>query len=421
EESRKLRAKARTLIDLVPEPIVEQETEEVVEEMVEKGQRQQQQQEKEEERKVVVEEEDLEDLLTGPYSALSNGDLSELITHQMLMKLPYKVRNQFYSLLPPVFQQQERYTQRKNIKPAFFRSCEAWKLALSDWQEALRHGKFTKEYQRKAQERREATAEWGKWKTDAFEEYYGEKALREAERDIPAGSSSKLTLDKMGQSQAILVGDLLRYRRSFRIEPERKPKAMDPVKGGGGGSGSGSGSRSGSGSGFNKASTLSTRQPSATRTMQTPTPELEEGPRVVHFDKRFRVVEVMRFGALILQIAEKPKMLSTIGDKDIERENMIYDPKASIFRVDSAADIAMLCLGFDRRMPGNDSPHVQAQIQNQRKKPFPEDWKDIDVIRDGVLVGSLFAIRMDLYNEMELERSRKEIEVEDAVEPMDTS
>ncbi|KAG0261765.1 hypothetical protein DFQ27_002773 [Actinomortierella ambigua] len=72
---------------------------------------------------------------------------------------------------------------------------------------------------------------WETWKDEAFEEYYGEKAFRQHEKDAVAGDSAKLLFPKLGQNGALELGDQMRFRWDYEFEVDADEEADDKKEG----------------------------------------------------------------------------------------------------------------------------------------------------------------------------------------------
>ncbi|KAG0224564.1 hypothetical protein BGW42_005001 [Actinomortierella wolfii] len=235
----------------------------------------------------------LEDLLTSPTSPLVTADLKKLIDHKHYQQFTAEERSSLEQLLPPCILQQDKYYANGQLTEGFFKYCYGFSDFLNEWQDALAASFFTAEYaaaqskqelqrqshnsQQMAQEggrtdgqKTEELAQtssssssssssaakkgsqsqqvpehgnkstnnngsdaysdyWDKWKDEAFEEYYGEKAFRMHEKHTLAGDSVKLLFPKLGQYRALEVGDQMRFRWEYEFEAEASDEEKEKL------------------------------------------------------------------------------------------------------------------------------------------------------------------------------------------------
>ncbi|KAF9930905.1 hypothetical protein FBU30_011103 [Linnemannia zychae] len=190
-------------------------------------------------------QQDLSDPLTGPLSVYARVDINKVISFENYSRFPVSVQKAFVDLLPPFIRENSQYLENTTgTASELFFNMPAFHRAKLDWQHALVEGKFTDEYkdkvavlERESSDRKKGwmTMEGTKrvvieiaghhedeWKSDEFERFYGEKAIRESMREMEAGDSSKTSLAKICVNRGLMVGDILLYSRAFSIKPSYK-------------------------------------------------------------------------------------------------------------------------------------------------------------------------------------------------------
>ncbi|KAG0086746.1 Polycomb group protein asxl1 [Podila epicladia] len=332
--------------------------------------------------------------LMHPDSVMGNTDLRELINYQTYCAMPSATQDAFASLLPPEVFLDERLSMqgkdgKRRLAEAFFKNAD-WTHALESWVEGLQLGIQTATYQEVKRQMTAIAEEEDQWKSEAYEEYYGEHAARENEAKLTASGSAKMSTARMGKLGGIRVGDQLRYQRSFKVpvaEPKPDPAHQDH-----------DGDRAKDGERRGRRAVKSTSRPSTTR------------ERSVHVDMRLCVLRIKEDGTPIVQFVE------TRAPADAEEPESAYqarlarskDPEHG-YEFVSAVDLEVLCLERDGQVP--ESLWVPRQRKggaSQPQKGAEESWKDFDLIRGTVRVGSLFAVRMDLWVEEKNVKSRQD-------------
>ncbi|KAF9919280.1 hypothetical protein BX616_009983 [Lobosporangium transversale] len=328
--------------------------------------------------------EDLNHPLTGPFSALAHANINDILTYETFSHFSSHVQAAFIKALPSVILEQDIYFKDGALTPSFFTKCTAFSKAFCDWQKALGLGKFTNEYARQYRDIKERIETEAKWKTDQFEEYYGEKAIRENEKFMVAGSSVKISLAKMGLMRGIQVGDLLRYRRTFHVANTDKSLCSDTKGFSKLPTNLRSVTKSTSGESDKRRKSLKGKMEEVqTSILDTSTDIYEMGGNVIDVDMHLKIVEINPNGTPCVQFELKRGPTEHGETKEQYEERLAGNP---IYEVDTAPQIESLCLEKDGRIP------------KEERKKGSDAWRDIDVIRGTFLVGSLFGIRMDLYN-----------------------
>jgi hypothetical protein len=332
--------------------------------------------------------------LMHPDSVVGNTDLKNLINYQTYCAMPSAAQDAFANLLPPEVFLDERLSIQgsdgtRRLAEDFFKNAD-WTHALETWVEGLQIGLQTATYQEVKQQMAAIAEEEDKWKSEAYEEYYGEHAAREFETKLTASGSAKMSTARMGKLGGIRVGDQLRYQRSFKVpvaEPRPGPALQDH---------DGDGAKYSQGRG---------------RRVAKPTPRpLAKREQAVHVDMRLCVLRIKKDGTPIVQFVE------TRAPADAEEPESAYqerlerskDPTYGHEFV-SALALEELCLERDGQVPESlRVSRLRKGSASQPQKGAEEAWKDIDVIRGTVRVGSLFAVRMDLWEEEKNIKSRKD-------------
>ncbi|KAG0025733.1 Polycomb group protein asxl1, partial [Podila clonocystis] len=332
--------------------------------------------------------------LMHPDSVVGNTDLKDLINYQTYCAMPSATQDAFESLLPPEVFLDERLSIQgedgtRRLAEAFFKNAD-WTHGLETWVQGLQIGLQTATYQEAKQQMVAIAEEEDQWKSEAYEEYYGEHAAREIEAKLTASGSAKMSTARMGMLRGIRVGDQLRYQRSFKVPVvELGP---DPAHQDHDGTGAKVGERRG------RRVVKSAPRPSAKR------------ERSVHVDMRLCVLGIKKDGTPIVQFVE------TRAPADAEEPESVYqerlarskDPKYG-YEFVSALDLEALCLERDGQVPESSRvPRQRKGSSSQPQKGAEEAWKDFDVIRGTVRVGSLFAVRMDLWVEEKNIKNRKD-------------
>lgn len=333
-----------------------------------------------------------------PDSIVGNIGLRNLITYQTYCAMPSSTKDAFASLLPTEVFLDERLSMQKEVgtrrlTEAFFKS-EYWLEALESWVEGLQLGLQSVSYQEVKQQMTAIAEDEDQWKSEAYEEYYGEHAYRETESKLTASGSAKMSTAHMGRLGGIRVGDQLRYQRQFKVpvtEPEPAHQEHD-------------GNEAKGGQGRSRRVAKSTPRPAAKR------------ERSVHVDMRLRVLGIKEDGTPIVQFVE------TRAPADAEEPESAYQERLARSKdiknghdFVSALDLEQLCLENDGQVP--EPMRVPRQRKGSAARPqngAEEAWKDIDVIRGTVRVGSVFGVRMDLWNQEKNVQSRK-AEIESAL------
>ncbi|KAG0250064.1 hypothetical protein BG011_008672 [Mortierella polycephala] len=305
--------------------------------------------------------------LTSPFSSFTKGSLKDTINYGNYMRLSMADQQAVVKSLPACIQEQEQWVFNGLATQAFFERCRAFSNALHDWQLGLTQGKMTREYKAKYAAMIETIRTNDAWKTEQFEEYYGEKANREREMNMTAEGSNHISLAKIVQMSGIQLGDKLRYRRTFQPPTTKKvaPGTFKTV-------------------GKKVTGAASKQQVSTTIKTEETGIEVDVGLDVVGFKKS---------GVPLVQFDLKRGSI-----KEGESEEQLQDSLESnpVFMVDTAPYLESCVLERDGRVP-------------KPERKGHDTWKHIDVIRGPVLVGSLFAIRMDMYNKLQVEKTRETI------------
>ncbi|KAG0213861.1 hypothetical protein BGX33_002619 [Mortierella sp. NVP41] len=407
---------------------------------------------------------DLFDPLTGPFSKFANADINKVISYETYTRFSDRIQRAFVQLLPECIRSNSRYISDGVATQTFFNTVPFGKAKL-DWQKALTEGKFTDEYVAKIEALKEEKAHPESWKSDDYESFYGEQAIRASVEEMDAGDSAKTTLAKICLNKGINVGDRLRYHREFPIK--QRATRMKPK----GKAGLTMSEAADVFTGVTTTLTLSiptsvipttfmataalpttlsasesTAADAATE-LATPEANRENGDcrlgtrdgspngtntdpidplaATVRVEEELRVIEITKSGRPIMEFVE------TLTDKDekesynggilrrmaLRRDRKGLEPASSqkktspTYKVDSAAAIERLCLERDGRVPKSQRKHAT------------ESWKRIEVIQDGgrsedddIYLGSLFAIRMDIYNHLQNEKAKEQVLREDAME-----
>lgn len=326
-----------------------------------------------------------------PDSIVGNIGLKNLITYQTYCAMPSSTQDAFASLLPSEVFLDERLSVQKEVDTrrlteAFFKS-EYWIEAVESWVEGLQLGLQTASYQEVKQQMIAIAEDEDQWKSEAYEEYYGEHAYREAEIKLTASGSAKMSTAHLGQLGGIRVGDQLRYQRQFKVpvtepEPAHQERDGDVAK---------------EGQGRSRRVAKSIPRSSAKREQS------------VHVDMRLRVLDIKKDGTPIVQFME------TRAPADAEEPESAYQERLARSKdiknghdFVSALELEQLCLENDGRVPAPMRVPRQRKGSAARSQNGAEEvWKDIDVIRGTVRVGSLFGVRMDLWNQEKNVQSRK--------------
>ncbi|KAI1317846.1 hypothetical protein EDD11_007648 [Mortierella claussenii] len=330
--------------------------------------------------------EDLHHPLTGPFSPLTRANLRDVATLEIFKRFPTRVQASFIQALPLVIREQEIYVKNGTLTEFFFTDCTAFAKALRDWQKALHLGKFTTAYAEQCEEVKRRFETDAAWKTDQYEEYYGEKASREKERLIPAGPSSKISLAKMGLMHGIQQGDFLRYRRTFTIATKSNALAARP------GSSAFRNSRSPSSKSRDNRPKNSPTMVRVSDKVQAAASAASSSNISIDVDVRLRIVDLKSNGMPCVQFELERAPPDQNETEEQYQERLACNP---IYVVDTAPYLEGLCLEHDGRVP-----------MEERKKGS-EAWRDIDVIRETYLVGSLFGIRMDLHHKTRADQIRE--------------
>ncbi|KAF9183306.1 hypothetical protein BGZ50_004290 [Haplosporangium sp. Z 11] len=305
--------------------------------------------------------------LTSPFSSFARGGLKDTINYGNYMRLSMADQQAVAKSLPACIQEQEQWVSNGLATQAFFERCSAFSNALHDWQLGLAQGKMTREYKAKYATMIETIRSNDAWKTEQFEEYYGEKANREREMNMTAEGSNYISLAKIVQMNGIQLGDKLRYRRTFQL-PTAKKVTLGAFK------------------------TVGKKATSAASKQQVPT-TIKTEETTIDVDIGLDIVGFKNNGVPLVQFDLKRGSI-----KEGESEEQIQDSLANnpVFMVDTAPYLESCVLERDGRVPKHE------------RKGY-DTWKLIDVIRGTVLVGSLFAIRMDIYNKLQVEKTRETI------------
>ncbi|KAG0280114.1 hypothetical protein BGZ95_011265 [Linnemannia exigua] len=409
-------------------------------------------------------EPDLSDPLTGPYSKYASADISKVISYETYARFPDKIRRAFADLLPVCIRNNPRYldVDTGTATEAFF-TMQAFNRAKLDWQKALAEGKFTDEYKSKVADLRRhgghrlmttaATATGGNgesWKSDDYERFYGEKAIQANVLEMEAGDSSKASLAKICFNKGIQVGDWLLYVREFQLrqhisrQPVRQKSTFSdcPVP---------------------AVSIVESQQPTErhqwisrlsklamidnTGTNKDKDEVLISKASRIKVDQLMRVIQITTSGKPTIEFIGDGN--SKANDKDEvkskglnlaavvkpsstrksprEQEQQQYQRQqqqqravtdmTDTYEVDSALAIERICLERD------------GQVPRAERKNASESWKHVHVFRpaegleeralleerdkDVIYVGSLFAIRMDIYNHLQSEKAKKQVLMED--------
>ncbi|KAF9110806.1 Structural maintenance of chromosomes protein 2 [Mortierella sp. AM989] len=328
------------------------------------------------------------DPLTDPTSRFTESDMSEVVAYQSFVRLPQHVQDAFIKALPSVIKEQEHYVADGTVTEEFFTTCPAFSKALEGWQRALRLGKFTKQYASKYEVVKRSFETEAEWKSDNFEQYYGEKTNREKEKSMSPGKSSKVSLSRIGSMRGIQVGDRMRYRRTFDMKDCPEIGGFQALR----------------------TRKISTKRETSTnvktrakamaeskREVETPETTIAAGrdavkSKVIEVDMLMKVVSIKVTGKPYIQFE-----LKRAPEEEGEIEAMYQERLASnpIYEVDTVNCLESLCLERDGRIP--------KAFHQQELDPC----KYFDVIRGASLVGSLFAIRMDVYGKMQMDRARQ--------------
>lgn len=326
-----------------------------------------------------------------PDSIVGNIGLKNIITYQTYCAMPSSTQDAFASLLPTEVFLDERLSMQKEVgtrrlTEAFFKS-EYWLEAIESWVEGLQLGLQSVSYQEVKQQMTAIAEDEDQWKSEAYEEYYGEHAYRETESKLTASGSAKMSTAHMGRLGGIRVGDQLRYQRQFKV-PVTEPEPVHQER---------DGNEAKDGQGRSRRVAKSTPRPSAKR------------ERSVHVDMRLRVLGFKKDGTPIVQFVE------TRAPADAEEPESAYQERLARSKdiknghdFVSALDLEQLCLESDGQVP--EPMRVPRQRKGSAARPqngAEEAWKDIDVIRGTVRVGSVFGIRMDLWKQEKNVQSRK--------------
>ncbi|KAG0020471.1 hypothetical protein BGZ80_004129 [Entomortierella chlamydospora] len=335
-----------------------------------------------------IDDDDSGDPLIHPSSKFTEGEMSEIVTYQSFLCFPNQVQDAFVAALPTVIKEEELYVSNGAVTEVFFTSCPAFSKALDGWQRALGLGKFTKQYAADYDVVRRSFETKAEWKSDNFEQYYGEKAIRKKERSMSPGKPSKVSLIKIGSMRGIQVGDWIRYRRTFDFEDfsehrgaKFQNKRTELVKRG-------------------ATPHTKTRGKVDLGTKEKIEPSEITAARKIdavnlkttEVDMLMKVVEIKKNGKPCIQFELKR---APAEDSETEAQYQNRVAVNPIYEVDTAKYLESLCLKRDGRIP------------LEMWKQGLESCRYFDVIRGTSLVGSLFAIQMDVYGTMLMDQARR--------------
>ncbi|KAF9436399.1 putative Polycomb group protein asxl3 [Entomortierella beljakovae] len=308
--------------------------------------------------------------LTHPSSMFAEVDMSKYVNFQNFTRFPKHVQDAFLAALPEVIKEQTVNISNGSVTEGFFNSS-LFSKALIGWQKALSLGKFTEQYASIYKNLKQSFETDAQWKSDNFERYYGEKASRNKEIFMSAGESAKVTLIRIGFMRGIQVGDQIHYRRTFNIN----------------GAKSGDSEKRGRRGNLAKIATPQTDS------------KVAETAEIFEVDLFMNVVDIKATGKPCIQFEVTPtqttgsQVVNQDPDKDHVQESQDNYP---IYEVDTAGYLESLCLEHDGRVP------------KKMRKSELDPHKLFNVIRGTYLVGSLFAIRMDVHFRILMNKSREE-------------